>query len=99
MSENLEGRIGNLPRNINSMIPTPRPDAKQITKLVKQSGRITGYQLSSGEVLSKQQAVELAKTGGIRGVAVARRKDSEYLRTLPDENDGNNLGNLPTMTQ
>lgn len=91
--------IGNLPSNINAVNPTPKPDAQSITQLVKHSGRIEGYQLSNGQIVSKQQGVELAKAGDIRGVAVAVRKGNEYLRSLPDGEESNNLGNLPSISQ
>ncbi|WP_283606808.1 DUF3892 domain-containing protein [Faecalispora anaeroviscerum] len=91
--------IGNLPMNINAVTPTPKPDAQSITQLVKHSGRIEGYQLSNGQLISKQQGVELAKAGEIRGVAVAVRNGSEYLRSLPDGQESNNLGNLPSISQ
>ena len=38
----------------------------------------------------------LAKQGGIRGVAIASRNGSEYLRSLPDGDESNNLGDLPS---
>ena len=40
----------------------------------------------------------MAKMGEIAGVAVATRKGNEYLRSLPDENENNNLGNVPIIT-
>lgn len=46
--------VGNLPMNINAVTPTPKPDAQSITQLVKHSGRIEGYQLSSGQIISKE---------------------------------------------
>lgn len=78
-------------------IPTPNADAKKITGLVKQSGRIAGYQLSDGRTLSKEEGVQLAKQGGILGVGIATRKGNEYLKSLPDNNEDNNLGSLPTV--
>ena len=39
----------------------------------------------------------LAKAGGIRGVAVAVRNGSEYLRSLPDGSESDNLSNLPAI--
>ena len=33
----------------------------------------------------------MAKMGEIAGVAVATNKGNEYLRSLPDENENNNL--------
>ncbi len=92
----MANRIGNLPANINIMNPVPNRDAKNIQKLIRTNGKITGYQLSDGTVLSKAEGVALAKQGGIRGVAIASRNGSEYLRSLPDGAASNNLGNLPS---
>ena len=89
-------RIGNLPANINIMNPVPNKDAKCIEKLIRSGGKISGYQLSDGTVLSKAEGVALAKQGGIRGVAIASRNGSEYLRSLPDGSQSNNLGDLPS---
>ena len=66
-------RIGNLPANINIMNPVPNKDAKTIMKLIRTNGKISGYQLSDGTVLS-----------------------SEYLRSIPDGKESNNLGDLPS---
>ena len=41
----------------------------------------------------------MAKAGDIKGVGVAHRKDSEYLKALPDGTESNNLGNLPSVTE
>ena len=79
-------------------IPQPADNAREIVGLVKSSGRITGYQLSDGSTVSKQEGVELAKDGGIRGVGVAHRKDTEYLKSLPDGTENNNLNNLPSIS-
>lgn len=87
-----------LPLMAMQEIPQPKPDAKKITALVKDEGRITGYQLSDGQILEKPEAVMLAREGGIRGVGVASRKGSEYLKSLPDGSEANNLGNLPAIT-
>lgn len=89
-------RIGNLPANINIMNPVPNKDAKTIMKLIRANGKISGYQLSDGTVLSKADGVALAKQGGIRGVAIASRNGSEYLRSIPDGKESNNLGDLPS---
>lgn len=78
-------------------IPTPKADAKEIVGLVKSSGKITGYQLSDGQIVSKQEGVDMAKNGDIQGVGVAHRNDSEYLKALPDGKENNNLGNLPSV--
>jgi len=96
--ENNQNIPSTLPMNTLKDIPTPNPDAKTIVALVKESGRITGYKLSDGTVLSKADGVQLAKNGGIRGVGVGIRKGTEYLKALPDGSEGNNLGNLPSIT-
>jgi hypothetical protein len=80
-------------------IPKPNADAQRITALVKESGRTTGYQLADGRVISKEEGVRLARQGGIEGVGIATRKGNEYLKSLPDDKEGNNLGNLPSISQ
>ena len=99
MNKQNDGKAGILPSNINLVNPTPKPDAESITQLVKRGGRVEGYQLSNGRTITKQEGVELAKSGDIRGVAVAVRNGSEYLRSLPDGKEDNNLGNLPSISQ
>lgn len=91
--------MSQLPRIAMEEIPTPKPDAKQIVALVKEGGRISGYKLSDGTVVSKEQGVQLAREGGIQGVGIASRKGNLYLKSLPDDSEGNNLGNLPSVTQ
>ena len=88
-----------LPMKALSEIPTPNPDAKQITALVKEGGRVTGYQLSDGNILSKSEGVLLAKQGGIQGVGISTRNGNEYLKSLPDASEDNNLSNLPSISQ
>ena len=83
--------------NALDSIPNTKPDAKQIVALVKKSGRITGYQLSDGNIVSKEQGVALAESGDIASVGIAHRKDTEYLKSIPDGTDDNNLSNLPTV--
>lgn len=80
-------------------VPTPKSDAKEIVGLVKSSGRIEGYQLSDGSTVSKEEGIAMAKAGEIQGVGVAHRKDTEYLKSLPDESENNNLGNLPSVSE
>ncbi len=80
-------------------VPTAKADAKEIVGLVKSSGRVTGYQLSDGSTVSKEEGVSMAKAGDIQGVGVAHRKDSEYLKSLPDGTENNNLANLPTVSE
>ncbi len=79
-------------------VPTPKANAKEIIGLVKSSGKITGYRLSDGATVSREEGVSMAKAGDIKGVGVAHRKDTEYLKSLPDGTEENNLGNLPSVT-
>lgn len=79
-------------------IPQANANAKQIVGLVKEGGRITGYQLSDHSIVAKQQAVDMAKQGQIAGVGIAHRGDTEYLKSIPDGSENNNLGNLPSVS-
>lgn len=87
-----------LPMMALSDIPKSKPDAKEIVALVKESGKVTGYKLSDGQLLSKEEGVEAAKQGDIKGVGVSSRKGNEYLKSLPDGNENNNLSSLPSVT-
>lgn len=88
-----------LPMNINIMNPVVNKDAQSIKRLIKTSGKVSGYELSNGQILSKAEGVALAKQGGISGVAIATRNGNEYLRSYPDSAENNNLGNLPSVSQ
>ena len=79
-------------------IPQASSNAKRIVGLVKEDGRITGYQLSDNTIVKKQQAVNMAKQGQIAGVGIAHRGDTEYLKSIPDGSESNNLGNLPSIS-
>lgn len=85
-------------KNTLDQIPKADPDAKKIIGLVKENGRVTGYQLSDHSIVKKQQAVNMAKQGQIAGVGIAHRGDTEYLKTIPDDSENNNLGNLPSVS-
>ena len=80
-------------------IPQANPNAKRIVGLVKTEGKVTGYQLSDNSIVEKQQAVNLAKQGQIAGVGIAHRGDTEYLKSIPDGNENNNLSNLPSVSK
>lgn len=86
-----------LPKLALDDIPTPAPDAVSITGLVKHRGRIEGYQLSDERIVSRDEGVAMAKAGEIRGVGIAHRKETEYLKSLPDDSETNNLSSLPTV--
>ena len=79
-------------------IPQANANAKRIVGLVKEGGRITGYQLSDETFVSKPEAVSMAKQGQIAGVGIAHRGDTEYLKSIPDGTENNNLGNLPSVS-
>ena len=79
-------------------IPQANANAKRIVGLVKEGGRITGYQLSDETFVSKLEAVSMAKQGQIAGVGFAHRGDTEYLKAIPDGSESNNLGNLPSVS-
>ena len=85
-------------KNTLDQIPQSDANAKQIIGLVKEGGRITGYQLSDYSIVEKQQAVDMAKQGQIAGVGIAHRGDTEYLKSIPDGSENNNLGNLPSVS-
>ena len=79
-------------------IPQANANAKRIVGLVKEGGRITGYQLSDETFVSKPEAVSMAKQGQIADVGIAHRGDTEYLKAIPDGTENNNLGNLPSVS-
>ena len=99
MDKNHDGMIGGLPVNNNKEIPTANSDAKSITALIKHSGDVVGYQLSDGAKVTKEEAINIAKAGGISGVAISTRNGEEYLRSLPDQSEGNNLSSLPSIKE
>ena len=87
-----------LAKNALDEIPKANANAKQIVGLVKESSKITGYKLSDETFVAKPQAVQMAKQGEIKGVGVAHRGDTEYLKSIPDGSENNNLGNLPAVS-
>ncbi len=88
----------NFAMNTLDQIPNAKPDAKRIVGLQKRSGKVVGYKLSDQSVVSKEQAVMMAKKGQIKNVGIAHRKNTEYLKSLPNGNENDNLSNLPTIT-
>jgi len=87
-----------LAKNTLDNIPSPAPNARNITGLVKEKGKVSGYRLSDNTVMEKAQAVQLARQGGIIGVGIAHRGDVEYLKSIPDGSESNNLSNLPSIS-
>lgn len=96
----LSGPLLNI--NNDDLAPESQANAekKTIKAVVKHSGEITGYELSDGEQVTKERGVELAKAGAISGVSVSTsRKGEEYLRSLRDDNESNNLNSLPVIEE
>ena len=87
-----------LAQNTLDEIPQPKSDAKEIVGLVKHSGKIDGYQLSDGSTVNKEEGVRMAKAGDIKGVGVAHRGDTEYLKSIHDSSHNNNLGSMPSVS-
>lgn len=88
----------NLVKNTLDQISQAGPNAKRIVGLVKEGGRITGYKLSNESFISKPEAVSMAKRGQIAGVGIAHRGDTEYLKSIPNGDENDNLGNLPSVS-
>ncbi len=100
MNENTNSINGSeLVKNTLDEIPEAKYNAKRITGLVKENGRVTGYQLSDDTIVEKPQAVQMAKQGEIAGVGIAHRGDNEYLKSVPNGKENDNLGNLPAITE
>lgn len=98
MNNQNDNRIGGLPANINKEVPTAKDNASSIKALIKKSGEVVGYELDSGERISKEDGVKMAREGNISGVAIGvSKKGEEYLRSLPDQSENNNLSSLPTV--
>mgnify|MGYP003508334162 CR=1 FL=1 len=87
-----------LVKNTLDSIPKANDNAKRIVGLVKESGRVVGYKLSDESIVKKTEAVSMAKQGLISNVAIAHRGDNEYLKSIPNSNENDNLGNLPSTS-
>lgn len=98
MSDEYKGDL-NFSNVVNKVVSEGGINAEQITKLIKSGGEVVGYELESGVHVSVQQAIEMAKNNGLKHVGVSTSKDgSEYIRSLADGDESNNLGNLPSIT-
>lgn len=98
MSEQYKGDL-NFSHVVNQIVSEGGDHAEEITKLIKSGGEVVGYELASGKHVSVHQAIEMAKNNQLRHVGVSTSKDgSEYIRSLADGNEANNLGNLPSIT-
>ena len=98
MSETYKGDM-DFSHVVNRVVSEGGADAEEITKLIKSGGEVVGYELASGKHVSVHQAIEMAKCNQLKHVGVSTSKDgSEYIRSLADGNEANNLSNLPSIT-
>ncbi len=79
-------------------VPTASSSASQITAVVKDGSTVTGYQLNNSQIVSKEEAIALARNGQIANVGISTNQGTEYLKSLPDNTTSNNLDNLPTLS-
>ena len=55
------------------------------------------FKLDNGQVVTDEEAYDLAKEGKLEGVVASTNKNNKYIRTIPDGDVSNNLDNLPTF--
>lgn len=98
MSDEYKGDL-NFSSVVNRVVSEGGAGAQAISKLIKSGGEVVGYELQSGVHVSVQQAIDMAKHNQLQHVGVSVSKDgSEYIRSLADGDESNNLGNLPSIT-
>ena len=90
--------VNELPMLAFSEIPESKENAREITALIKEGGTVIGYKLSDGVNVTKEEAISLAKQGEIAHVGISTNKGNEYLKSLPDAEEANNLSSLPTVS-
>jgi hypothetical protein len=74
----------------------------KITAVHKEEGKINSYKLDNGQVVSKEECVQMVKNGEIENCNVGRSRDNEeFVRTKRDDEDKpgqiTNLDDLPTF--
>jgi hypothetical protein len=71
----------------------------KIAKVKKNpDGDITDVMLDNGNVYSINEAIMMTRDGLIEGVNVGKaRNGREYLRSNPNDSEGDNLDNIPTF--
>lgn len=74
-------------------------EKSKILKVKKNpDGDITDVMLENGSVYSINEAIMMARDGLIEGVNVGKaRNGREYLRSNPNDREGDNLDNMPTF--
>ncbi|MBV7272528.1 DUF3892 domain-containing protein [Clostridiaceae bacterium UIB06] len=71
----------------------------KVVKVKKNNdGDITDIMLENGNIYSIDEAIMMVKDDLIEGVNVGKaRNGREYLRSNPNDNEGDNLDNMPTF--
>ena len=74
----------------------------KITSVHKENGTISQYKLDNGEVVSKDECINMVKNGQIENCNVGRNKEGEeFVRTNRDDEDKlgqiTNLDDMPTF--
>lgn len=71
----------------------------KVVKVKKNNdGDITDVMLENGNVYSINEAIMMARDGLLEGVNVGKAKNGrEYLRSNPNDKEGDNLDNMPTF--
>ena len=72
-----------------------KADIREIVAVHKEEGNISSVKLDNGTILSKEEAIELTKHGGIKDMNVGRRGSRETLRKNPVEDANQCLSNMP----
>lgn len=89
-----------LAKQANQIVSEGGPDAKSITKVIKHQQEVVGYELSDGSQVDMAEAIRMASNNQLQHVGVSTSKKGEqYIRSLPDGDEANNLSNLPVITQ
>ncbi len=74
-------------------------DKGKIVKVKKNTdGDITDVMIDNGSVYSINEAITMVRDGALEGVNVGKaRNGREFLRSNPNDNDGDNLDSMPTF--
>lgn len=67
----------------------------RIVAVHKEGSDITQYKLENGHILDESQVIQAVLNGEITGYTIAQRDGYNYIRSYPDGDSTNNLGNLP----
>ncbi len=95
MKKNINGN--ELAKLAMDEIPTQKANAKEITAVVKENRKVTGYEIAD-EFVSKNDAINMAKNGELKNVGIAHNKNTQYLKSVPDGINDNNLTDLPVKS-